>query len=51
MIFFIHFSGCLLKEDDGLIEPRELMELMIYCRKATLSPENYPKDDGLGKFT
>ncbi|XP_052808234.1 uncharacterized protein LOC128237076 [Mya arenaria] len=43
-------AGVLLLEDDYLLEPRELLELMISCRRRCLSPYNCPSDERMEKL-
>ena len=35
----------MLKEDDGLIKPIEMVELLVTNFLGTLNPELFPKDD------
>lgn len=41
--------GSNLKEDDGLITPEDMVELLVKCRLETLSNEFYPQEDRVGK--
>ncbi|XP_045195284.2 uncharacterized protein LOC123550882 [Mercenaria mercenaria] len=40
--------GAELKEDDGLLSPADMVELLCKCRLETLSNEFYPEEDRVG---
>ena len=45
------FSGTILKEDDGLIEPIDLAVLLLTSYLDTLDPELFPEEDRPGLLT
>lgn len=49
-MFHFQLQGSLITEDDCLLQPAELVELMIHFRLQSLSQEDYPAEDRLGMF-
>ena len=45
------FSGTILKEDDGLIEPIDLAVILLTSYLDTLDPELFPEEDRPGMLT
>ncbi|XP_053397120.1 uncharacterized protein LOC123551684 isoform X1 [Mercenaria mercenaria] len=44
-------AGLLLTEDDGLLTPADLVEILIHMRRQALSPENCSPDERLDIYT
>ena len=42
--------GSELTADDGLIEPRDMVEFLTECRLQALSREYYPAEDRVGRY-
>ena len=45
------FSGTILKEDDGLMEPIDLAVVLLTSYLDTLDPELFPEEDRPGMLT
>ena len=46
--YFVYCSGTILKEDDGLIEPIDLVQLLLTNFLDTLNPDLFPEEDRPG---